>query len=209
MAAFSSHGKLDILKRKVQNVKKKNLGPSSDTSSFLNPSLNAINRRSSLCEVCPSPAKSPGRNSMVDFSRNGLITPPAAVPIFGDDSTSFDSRSTWITLNRNSSSNSLTCERHGRLESPVASRAHSIISSGFGSTSSTITNSLDRASIAHTLSCEQLLSKMNDLRLELAQKDAKISDLHDYIGKLLARIIEKDPEILEIESPAGIFSNNT
>lgn len=62
--------------------------------------------------------------------------------------------------------------------------------------------------ISHCPSREELLKNINDLRIELARKDAKINDLQDYIGKLLARIMEKNPEMLEVKSPRGFFSRH-
>ncbi|EJW82853.1 hypothetical protein WUBG_06236, partial [Wuchereria bancrofti] len=57
--------------------------------------------------------------------------------------------------------------------------------------------------ISHCPSREELIKNVNDLRMELARKDAKINDLQDYIGKLLSRIMEKNPDMLEIKQSRG------
>lgn len=73
----SLHGssKLDTLKRKMRFGKKKIIDKSDATSLITLPQYN--HRRSSICEVCPTNPKS-DHISIVDFNRDGLITPPVA-----------------------------------------------------------------------------------------------------------------------------------
>ncbi|OZC07508.1 hypothetical protein X798_05502, partial [Onchocerca flexuosa] len=220
------HGssKLDTLKRKMRiGKKKKDNIP--DTTSLINiPQYG--HRRSSLCEICPTIPKS-DQILTADFNRDGLIIPPAAtqditapyavqsyssknigVPS-GIDGVLFGSRRTSVSSNRNSF-NSSPIPTIGGIdgsESPgMIPRPRSATSSGFGSARSAVINGSDLVSVSHCYSREELIKNINDLRIELAHKDAKINDLQDYIGKLLARIMEKSPEMLEIEPPRSFFS---
>ncbi|CAG9535309.1 unnamed protein product [Cercopithifilaria johnstoni] len=211
----------DTLKRKIRFGKKKTNGASDTTSLISLPQYSQ--HRSSLCEVCPTIPK-PNRISTIDLNRDGLITPPAAAQTIrnyatpsynyrnnGIDGALYDSQRTSISSNRNSL-NSSPIPTAGEIdgsESPaIVPRPHSATSSGFGSAQLTVINSSDLASISHCSSREELLKNINDLRNELARKDAKINDLQDYIGKLLARIMEKNPEMLEVKQSRGFFSRH-
>ncbi|VDK72653.1 unnamed protein product [Litomosoides sigmodontis] len=223
---FHGSNKLDTLKRKMRFGKRKNNDMPPDTASLI--SLpQAGQRRSSLCEVCPTNPKS-DRTAAIDLNRDGLITPPVArdgtahyatlsysprstTAPFGIDGILFGSQRTSISSNRNSLNSSpiLTAGEIDGLESPaIASRPRSATSSGFGSARSTVVNSSDLASTSHYPSHEDLLKNINDLQNELARKDAKINDLQDYIGKLLARIMEKSPEVLEVKLSRGFFARH-
>ncbi|VDN38619.1 unnamed protein product [Gongylonema pulchrum] len=211
--SFRGGSKLDTLKRKMHIGKKKGKSGFADSSSLVSLPQYAT-RRSSLCEVCPTVPKSE-QASMV-----GLITPPAASRPYatlpysakstggapGSDSPFGynHSRRTSASSNRNSL-NSSPVPMAGdtdAFESPaVIQRPRSAASSGFGSARSTVISGSEMISISRHASREELLKNINDLRVELARRDAKIYDLQDYIGRLLARIMERDPELLEITSP--------
>ncbi|EFO18185.2 hypothetical protein LOAG_10310 [Loa loa] len=118
-----------------------------------------------------------------------------------------------MSSNRNSLNSSpvLTAGEIDGFESSaqvIIPRPNSATSSGFGSARSTVINGSDLTSISHYPSREELLKNINDLRVELARKDAKINDLQDYIGKLLSRIMEKNPEMLEVKPPRGFFTRH-
>uniref|UniRef100_A0A0R3RY26 FIP-RBD domain-containing protein n=1 Tax=Elaeophora elaphi TaxID=1147741 RepID=A0A0R3RY26_9BILA len=218
----SGSSKLDTLKRKIRFGKNKN-SHVPDTASLI--SLPQYGRRrSSLCEVCPTIPKS-DHTSTMDLNRDGLITPPAAatditthyatlpyssqntVAPLGIDGVLFGSQHTSISSNRNSLNSSpipIAGEIDGSESPAIVPRPRSATSSGFGSSRSTVINGSDLASIPHCRSREELLRNINDLRNELARKDAKINDLQDYIGKLLARIMEKSPEVLEVKASRDI-----
>ncbi|VBB31404.1 unnamed protein product, partial [Acanthocheilonema viteae] len=220
------HGsnKLDTLKRKMRFGKKQNSDLPDTTSLVSLPQYGR--RRSSLCEVCPTIPKS-DCISTTDLNRDGLITPPAAkdgtahyailsynsrsagTPL-GIDGILFGSQRTSVSSNRNSfNSSPIPTAGDDGSESPaIAPRPHSATSSGFGSARSTVNNGSDLASISYCPSREELLKNISDLRYELAHKDAKINDLQDYIGKLLARIMEKTPEMLEVKPSRGFFSKH-
>uniref|UniRef100_A0A1I8EXT7 FIP-RBD domain-containing protein n=1 Tax=Wuchereria bancrofti TaxID=6293 RepID=A0A1I8EXT7_WUCBA len=210
-----SSSKLDTLKRKMRFGKKKNIDKSDATSILSLPQYS--HRRSSLCEVCPTIPKS-DHISIVDFNRDGLITPPVATKFATlphnskrTDGILFGSRRTSISSNRNSLNSSpvpIVGEIDGFDSSVIVSRPRSATSSGFGSARSTVINNSDLASISHCPSREELIKNVNDLRMELARKDAKINDLQDYIGKLLSRIMEKNPDMLEIKQSRGFFSRH-
>jgi hypothetical protein len=69
-------------------------------------------------------------------------------------------------------------------------------SSGFASLGSQNVNT----SLNETTSPEYLLKVVEHLRKELHQKDAKIRDLQEYLDKLLSRVIEKHPDILQVNN---------
>lgn len=51
--------------------------------------------------------------------------------------------------------------------------------------------------IGNNLSKAELIEINVELRREIGQKNEEINDLRDYIDRLLARIMEKNPEMLE------------
>jgi hypothetical protein len=64
-------------------------------------------------------------------------------------------------------------------------------SSGFGSLISSV-NQNDSTSREH------LIGLIDHLRNELQQKERRILDLEDYTGRLLSKIIDKYPDILQV-----------
>ncbi|MCP9257880.1 putative RNA-binding protein EEED8.10 [Dirofilaria immitis] len=168
-------------------------------------------RRSSLCEVYPTIPKS-DHISTNDLNRDGLITPPTATrditahyatlpystkstgTLLGIDGVLCRSQRTSTSSNRNSLNSSPTPtngENDGSDSPAIVPRPCSTTSSGFGSGRSTVINGSDLTSISHYPSREELVKNINDLRIELGRRDAKINDLQNYIEKLLARIMEK------------------
>ncbi|KAM3720444.1 Rab11 family-interacting protein [Dirofilaria immitis] len=220
------HGsnKFDTLKRKIRIGKKKN-GDMPDSASLISlPQYG--HRRSSLCEVYPTIPKS-DHISTNDLNRDGLITPPTATrditahyatlpystkstgTLLGIDGVLCRSQRTSTSSNRNSLNSSPTPtngENDGSDSPAIVPRPCSTTSSGFGSGRSTVINGSDLTSISHYPSREELVKNINDLRIELGRRDAKINDLQNYIEKLLARIMEKNPEMLEVKSSRGFFS---
>jgi hypothetical protein len=69
-------------------------------------------------------------------------------------------------------------------------------SSGFASLGSQNVNS----ALNESTSPEYLLKVVEHLRKELHQKDAKIRDLQEYLDKLLSRVIETHPDILQVNN---------
>jgi hypothetical protein len=69
-------------------------------------------------------------------------------------------------------------------------------SSGFASLGSQNVNS----ALNETTSPEYLLKVVEHLRKELHQKETKIRDLQEYLDKLLSRVIETHPEVLQVNN---------
>uniref|UniRef100_A0A914C9U5 FIP-RBD domain-containing protein n=1 Tax=Acrobeloides nanus TaxID=290746 RepID=A0A914C9U5_9BILA len=77
------------------------------------------------------------------------------------------------------------------------SRPNSIASSsGFASLGSTALGNLNEST-----SPEYLLNVIAHLRKELHLKENRIQDLEGYMDKLLSRVIERNPELLQVSNP--------
>lgn len=212
------HGpsKLETLKRKMHIGKKKDRF--SDTASIAGYPQN-FQRRSSLCitDSAPSITRS-------ELDSDGLIVPPLQSTMLnpfgssqgvgppsmsghGHGSLSSYSRQTSLASIRQSlNSSPVAISEADEISSIPPPRPRSVASSGFGSTRSTTASLTAHNKASPGPSLEELLTTIEDQRMQLMHKEAKIRDLQEYIGSLLSRIIEKDPSLLEAKPhPSSLY----
>lgn len=200
---------LDALKRKMRFGRKKST--ISNCSSMT--SLSQYDEhRASLYEACPQLEVT---NESVGELENGLITPPARngnsltppdlkpSKLSGFEGLLRKSFSRHTSASSRNSSPVHTPDERGVFDAVATlPRSRSAASSGFGSARSTLLSGPEMTPVSRHASRDELVKNINDLRLEMARKDAKICDLQEYIGRLLERILERDPGILEAVAAA-------
>ncbi|VDD97717.1 unnamed protein product [Enterobius vermicularis] len=197
----SVHGgsKLESLKRKMRFGKKKD--------KFLDAASVAgfpgYSDRSSLTSLDLS------RNlSQLSFGSDGLIIPPSqSFPAYGtvqlasplgDSASSCSRRASTSSLHPSRGSSPVVASEVDEVSAVTTTLAQSTTSSGFSSTrSSKIRRPTVMTYCEQGVCCEELRKTVEEQRLQLAFKDAKIRDLQEYIDKLVTRVMENDPALLE------------
>lgn len=184
-------GKLEAFKRKIRLGRKKD--KFSDAASIAG--FPGYSDRSSLA----SPDM-PRNLSQLSIDSDGLIVPPSqsfapyANLALGDSVSSCSPSS----LHPSRTSSPVVVSEMDELSTTVAPRAQSTTSSGFSSTRSSKVKRPTFITYSEEGSCcEELRKTIEEQRLQLAFKDAQIRDLQEYIDKLVTRVMENDPALLE------------